>query len=134
MSAPPGVAQLRAILLRGDSTWMDRAACAGKPAALFFERECAQEALRICRSCPVIKQCAAWRDPGTEGVWGGHAHYRPRGAPAGTTTSTTTKPHGASATSAGKPGKHTPCGPTCSTASPASAPTACANLPLAGDL
>ncbi len=57
--------------------WHDRAACRGKGTELFFPETAGQghlyEALRICRSCPVEKDCADWAFDNNElfGIWGG---------------------------------------------------------------
>jgi WhiB family redox-sensing transcriptional regulator len=66
-------------LTRG-ADWRDDAACLHADPDLFFPVGTAgaaldqvDEAKRICRACPVRKQCLAWAlDLGaTSGVWGG---------------------------------------------------------------
>ncbi|MFE0059847.1 WhiB family transcriptional regulator, partial [Streptomyces sp. NPDC059003] len=60
--------------------WIRRAACADEDPELFFpvgatgpaERD-QEEAKRVCRRCPVARQCLAYalRSGQTSGVWGG---------------------------------------------------------------
>lgn len=60
-------------------SWMENAACAGHPRPeIFFPSESgkaavrdAQEALRVCASCPVVALCAQYQqETGSVGVWG----------------------------------------------------------------
>ena len=62
--------------------WQSDAACRGMASGVFFSppgergntrRAREQRALRICRSCPVLDQCAAFARGNGEpfGVWGG---------------------------------------------------------------
>jgi WhiB family redox-sensing transcriptional regulator len=56
--------------------WQNRAACVGVDPELFFptsRNDSAKSAKKICRNCPVRKECRqAARDNGEEfGVWGG---------------------------------------------------------------
>ena len=54
--------------------WMKRGQCRGLPTALFYpeEDEDPQEALEVCASCPVIKNCASYALRfEADGIWGG---------------------------------------------------------------
>jgi WhiB family redox-sensing transcriptional regulator len=61
--------------------WMTQADCQNLPIALFFPQPGrigaadAKKALRVCRSCPVRKQCLAYAmsfpDRSLPGIWGG---------------------------------------------------------------
>jgi WhiB family redox-sensing transcriptional regulator len=55
--------------------WIKRAACRGAPTPLFFPDDgtSADEALQVCRRCPVRADCATYAltIPGLEGIWGG---------------------------------------------------------------
>ncbi|WP_313673314.1 WhiB family transcriptional regulator [Mycolicibacterium sp.] len=58
--------------------WRARAACAGRSPNLWFPEgagnsAATQEAVAICRSCPVRTQCAeyALAQPENFGIWGG---------------------------------------------------------------
>lgn len=55
--------------------WITQGACRGAPTDLFFPEEPgeAEEALQVCRRCPVRVDCAdyALGIPGLEGIWGG---------------------------------------------------------------
>lgn len=67
----------------GPMAWMDRAACLGAPAWLFFPHYAGsdlwEDALTICKECPVVAECRAYADEieggrGPEsvfGVWAG---------------------------------------------------------------
>jgi hypothetical protein len=61
--------------------WMDRAACAGS--AVNFvpdERSDPEPALRICRSCPVARECLDHaRRHKREGIWGGMTENQRKG-------------------------------------------------------
>jgi hypothetical protein len=72
-------------------SWTDRAACLGLEDAFLLgdgrgsdNRGAAQEAVRLCASCPVLPQCRAWSEgySWTSVVVGG----RWFGAPSGKTT------------------------------------------------
>ena len=59
--------------------WRTKAACAGRSPSLWFpdgtgHGPAAQEALTICRSCPVATECLthALTQPEHFGIWGGH--------------------------------------------------------------
>jgi hypothetical protein len=55
--------------------WQTRARCAGTDLALWFpeDGQTAKDARRICRRCPVTRQCldAAMSGGERHGVWGG---------------------------------------------------------------
>lgn len=62
----------------GSNGWMERAACVGLNPEIFFPigqgvalQAQVEEALQVCRSCPVTAQCAgfAQRVGASEGVW-----------------------------------------------------------------
>jgi len=54
---------------------MDRAACVGKDPELFFstDPEDVRRAVRVCRECPVIKDCRKYakRHRIGDGIWAG---------------------------------------------------------------
>lgn len=106
---PRITARLRAEFIRRFSPeWMQRAACAGQPVATFFTDEVADteplafpetvyDALRVCSSCPVIRECIShaydaekpltlldpWQvttdaDDDRFGVWGAPGRVRER--------------------------------------------------------
>ena len=62
-----------------NQAWRLRAACAGRSPNLWFPEggagnsKATQEALAICRSCPVRTECAehALTQPEHHGIWGG---------------------------------------------------------------
>lgn len=71
--------------------WTEHAACRGSTALMNGDRDDADEALAVCRTCPVIDACRAWAlttpDPADGLVAGGltprqRARVR-RGQPAG---------------------------------------------------
>jgi len=52
--------------------WRDLAACRGMDTDIFFNKDRYQEAVTVCRSCPVILRCKeAGKDE--QGVWGASA-------------------------------------------------------------
>lgn len=62
--------------------WQEKAACRGVDTEKFFlergarsrnKRKQEEEAVRICRSCPVLVECRRWalEVPEYYGVWGG---------------------------------------------------------------
>ncbi len=64
--------------------WQERAACVGEDPQLFFPDgngiqayRKAEQAITICRSCPVIAQCEQYRrDTHSQfGVWAGRNHF-----------------------------------------------------------
>lgn len=64
--------------------WQERAACVGKDVSLFFPNgngiqayRQAEQAITICRGCPVIAQCEQYRqETDTQfGVWAGVNHF-----------------------------------------------------------
>lgn len=73
------------------SGWRDRAACAGLDPEMWFplhtggrggapsprDREHAEPAVRVCRGCPVRRDCLTWAVEGGEqhGIWGGMLPY-----------------------------------------------------------
>ena len=61
--------------------WMQRAACRGLDVELFYspDVETAREAVRVCRACPVRRECLETAILSEEqfGVWGGTLE-RPR--------------------------------------------------------
>lgn len=65
-----------------DTTWKDRAACLGAPAAVFFpERgEPTERAKRTCDGCPVRAQCLEYALAMGEkfGIWGGKSERERR--------------------------------------------------------
>lgn len=71
---PRGAIQIRS--LPRQTTWVDRAACAGKdPATWFIVEKTANYAAarQVCRRCPVRSECLEWALAAneTEGFWGG---------------------------------------------------------------
>ena len=62
-----------------NQAWRTKAACAGRSPNLWFPEggagnsRATQEALAICRSCPVATECAehALTEPEYYGIWGG---------------------------------------------------------------
>ena len=61
---------------RGDSTWMERAACVGADPDQFFPDEegksSSKSARKVCAVCPVAAQCAEFGVRNREyGIWGG---------------------------------------------------------------
>ncbi|MEZ0366788.1 WhiB family transcriptional regulator [Mycobacterium sp. pUA109] len=60
--------------------WRSRAACLGHDPDLWFPQpsERPHEAIAICRTCPVIAECAdfARRTVQLHGVWGGRARHK----------------------------------------------------------
>ena len=61
-----------------NQAWRLRAACAGRSPNLWFPEggghsRATQEALAICRTCPVLMDCAehALAEPELYGIWGG---------------------------------------------------------------
>jgi WhiB family redox-sensing transcriptional regulator len=62
-------------LASDDRGWMARAACANLQTAQFFPSDpaSADEAIAVCRGCPVSAQCLdyALRHRIIDGVWGG---------------------------------------------------------------
>jgi WhiB family redox-sensing transcriptional regulator len=64
--------------------WQNRANCVGVEPELFFptsRNDSAKDAKRICRNCPVQRECAqSARDNGEEfGVWGGRTEQERNG-------------------------------------------------------
>lgn len=69
----------------GDTTWMARGACVSHPTDLWFPREPtgrkaglvgrteSARAKKVCATCPVVAECAAYAITNREefGVWGG---------------------------------------------------------------
>jgi WhiB family redox-sensing transcriptional regulator len=56
-----------------DPDWMQRGACREhKRPDLWFNPADAAEARRICRPCPVVRECRAWAtaNPMLTGIWG----------------------------------------------------------------
>lgn len=55
--------------------WVDRAACAGLPVAMFFpvpgDKRTIERALRICNRCPVVTECAEFYRDEQFGIFGG---------------------------------------------------------------
>lgn len=51
--------------------WQDRAACRGEDPELFFDKTRVNEAVAICRRCPVIHECGLSGKSVSDGVWGG---------------------------------------------------------------
>ncbi|MFF4961043.1 WhiB family transcriptional regulator [Streptomyces sp. NPDC001222] len=74
-------------------SWQSRAACRGMDSSVFFSpmgergarrRDREERAQSICRTCPVLRACAAFalRTSQTHGVWGGLTESeRQTGAP-----------------------------------------------------
>jgi WhiB family redox-sensing transcriptional regulator len=63
-------------------SWQEEAACRGVDTEKFFlnygvrgeeKRKIEAEAIKICKTCPVIEQCRVWslKVPEYYGVWGG---------------------------------------------------------------
>jgi hypothetical protein len=55
-------------------SWMDQAACRGYPTTWWFAKSTPHRAIRICRRCPVQRECLAYaveRADDLYGVWGG---------------------------------------------------------------
>lgn len=61
-------------------SWRSKAACLGHDTELFFPAGCtgpaqeqAEQAVAICRQCPVITQCLDWAvtTGQDDGIWGG---------------------------------------------------------------
>lgn len=53
--------------------WDARAVCRGVDTRLFFEKEFEELGKRVCRSCPVRNECAAWAleaGDSLHGTWG----------------------------------------------------------------
>jgi WhiB family redox-sensing transcriptional regulator len=70
----PGPSTLLPRLLAARPAWLDDAACAGMPVAVFYERENKREALQTCGGCPVRQPCLdeAIADPELDhGIRGG---------------------------------------------------------------
>lgn len=72
-----------------DRDWMVRGRCVGMDPEAFFPnlpgrngRAQAEKAAAICRSCPVIRECAAYQKATHSGfgVWGGNALHEQRRA------------------------------------------------------
>jgi WhiB family redox-sensing transcriptional regulator len=66
----------RLIWAQTDTTWMDRAACAGHPQRVFFPpgaRGSSRAAKQICANCPVRDNCLNYAITTScdYGVWGG---------------------------------------------------------------
>lgn len=68
-----------------DAAWQDHAVCAGHPDPdLWFPRneqtERRRQAVAICRTCPVTRQCLAYALANNfeEGIWGGLTAHRRR--------------------------------------------------------
>lgn len=63
----------RTAVTERDEEWQDRAGCKGTDVEVFYDPVTSVEALRICRHCPVRREClveALQRQEGW-GVWGG---------------------------------------------------------------
>lgn len=62
---------------KGDTAWMEHAACLGQDPDLFFPPPgtypSSEHAIEICRSCPVREQCLDWAIANHQdhGIWGG---------------------------------------------------------------
>ena len=60
--------------------WIKEAACRGMDTAVFYpqhgESKLVKQAKAICRSCPVVLDCAEWAIDHCEmhGIWGGLSH------------------------------------------------------------
>ena len=65
---------------RQPTGWQDHAACRDQDPTLFFKSHLAQWGLQVCAGCVVQTPCAASRH-GSEGIWGGKAHYPRVGRP-----------------------------------------------------
>jgi WhiB family redox-sensing transcriptional regulator len=62
--------------------WMEQAACRGHPTSWWFASSTRRHAVRICRRCPVRRECLAYAlEQGDElyGVWGGLGSTERRG-------------------------------------------------------
>ena len=71
-----------------NAKWLDRAACATSDANFHPDLgESAAEALAVCRTCPVIAECAdhAARNGERNGVWGGQRFASDSGIEPGNT-------------------------------------------------
>lgn len=64
--------------------WQERAACVGKPLSWLFPEgngiqayRQAEQAIQVCRGCPVIAQCEQYRQETDSrfGVWAGRNHF-----------------------------------------------------------
>lgn len=72
----------RRLYVAEEHNWRDHAACAGKPADMFFPERGAdiRDALAICRGCDVRDECLnhalTRREP--VGIWGGLSHQQLR--------------------------------------------------------
>ncbi len=75
MSAKAGVAQVSHKRRKVDLSWQDEANCRALPPDMFSDPALAQWGLQACADCPVIEQCAASRQHGVWGIWGGVAFY-----------------------------------------------------------
>ena len=53
--------------------WKERAACVGVDPDLFFDESRTRDAIAVCLSCQVRKECFAdvWNNDPPEGVWAG---------------------------------------------------------------
>lgn len=72
MSSPQSVAAHQTIL----GGWRDQAACRGKPIEWFFPLTPygTREAKALCKTCPVVDECATAGRNEPYGVWAGKLH------------------------------------------------------------
>ena len=74
-TAAQQIARLTAMRVYPWESWMDDGACVGSDPDLWFpvEQDQADEAVRVCRGCPVRAQCGAYAVDNRirYGIWGG---------------------------------------------------------------
>lgn len=75
MTAYPGVAQIRP-RPHVDSRWQEHAVCTDVNPNIFFDPNRYDDALAVCKGCPVKKPCAQLGRGQADGVWGGKIHQR----------------------------------------------------------
>lgn len=96
MAAKPGVPQAshRPGRVRPNLSWQEHAACVDSNPEIFFDPDRYEEALQVCRRCPVRVQCRELGKGQGEGVWGG---YVKRGGRPRVDDETLLRPHGTDA-------------------------------------
>ena len=64
---------------RTNTGWQELAACVDANPNIFFDSDRYDDALAICKGCPVQKPCHEYGRGQADGVWGGKVHQKYKG-------------------------------------------------------